>query len=137
MTGAPLIEARATIFLLVGCAADPSATPATTHWVCADGPRMTNGQALALPHEDVAGASTLPKCTPSCGADVPSGNLQARALPTGACEGEGACTMGVAIQCKGPAPGPLNGYVCRCGGGRWSCVLAQQGASICEGGPID
>ena len=121
---------------LGACSSEP-APPATTHWVCADGPRMTNSQALALPYEDVAGASALPKCTPSCGADVPSGNLQARALPTGTCEGEGVCTIGIAIQCKGRTPGPLNGYVCRCSAGRWSCVLAQQGGSICDGGPVD
>ncbi len=120
--------------VVVACSSDPAPLAATT-WTCSSATPLTNAQALALPYEHHP--EMLPACTPRCGVSTCGGSCPARALPTGACDGEGACSMGVQIECKGPGRGPVHGYTCRCHDGQWSCVIGQMGGAICDGGPVD
>ena len=82
-----------------------------------------------------AGACTSsdPARPPDCPthATAPSGGYPRSALPSGACDSEETCQLPV-LDCDTPgALGPINGYVCSCASGTWSCKISQPGGAYC------
>lgn len=119
-------------FGLAGACGGESVTPSAT---CSDAPRWPRGTRFEY---ERGGPSDAPACTPHCGPNAHAspmwggaGGLNALtsdALPSGACDENGvACTM--KAEWLGPCPpdgqpvGPLDLFICRCSGGRWSCTV--------------
>ncbi len=75
----------------------------------------------------------LVACTPR----VPLGNqpfYSPSALPSGPCTSEDKdCVLGVQEPCPCVgAKGPVNGYLCACRTGTWSCAVRDQGGGFCD-----
>jgi hypothetical protein len=73
--------------------------------------------------------------------DDPYYGCAPNALPSGlACSGQEQCSMPI-LPCAGEIPsgagaGPVDGYICSCVGGRWSCEDCYVGDALCaDAGP--
>jgi hypothetical protein len=89
-----------------------------------------------FPYVPTTAAVPYPDCTPTCGAGQADFQYL-EALPAGECTGEPTCQMGVRIICPCGDWGPVNGYICGCVAGRWSCTLAYPGGNTCLTPPSD
>jgi hypothetical protein len=92
----------------------------------------TYDDARQFAYAEVADLTVYPECVPTCGVARANVGYVLQALPAGACAAEPVCEMPVQLACPcSGEDGPVNGYVCACVGGRWSCTVASQGLAVC------
>lgn len=98
---------------------------------CSNGPPIPEGTRLpGVPRKNAAGP-----CTPRCGAEnakhTTAGFYLLAALPSGACNDEPICTMGVYDGCG------HQGAQCECVDGEWSCGIAMTARVACVDASAD